>query len=263
MAKYLATSLAMEKVVSVPRVMSNCFPISTISMSLVGSLSKSTILPASLAAWVPLFMATPTSACASAGASLVPSPIMATKRPSCCSLMMYCILSSGLASAIKSSTPAFSAINLAVKGLSPVTITVLMPILRRRSKRSLMPGLIMSCNSMTPITFSFSATTSGVPPLLEICWTILAVSSGKTFPATWLKFRMASEAPFRMRVVPKSIPELRVSAVNFIKRGFSTLKENGSTPANSTMDFPSGVSSAMELRATARIKACVSTPFAG
>ena len=61
-AKYLATSLAILKVVSVPRVISNCLPISTISISFVGSLSKSTILPASLAACVPLFIATPTFA---------------------------------------------------------------------------------------------------------------------------------------------------------------------------------------------------------
>ena len=61
-AKYLATSLAMENVVSVPRVISNCLPISTISISFVGSLSRSTMLPASLAACVPLFIATPTSA---------------------------------------------------------------------------------------------------------------------------------------------------------------------------------------------------------
>ena len=39
------------------------------------------MLPASLAAWVPVFMATPTSACASAGASLVPSPVIATRWP--------------------------------------------------------------------------------------------------------------------------------------------------------------------------------------
>ena len=36
MAKYFATSLAIEKVVSEPRVISSCLPISTISMSLVG-----------------------------------------------------------------------------------------------------------------------------------------------------------------------------------------------------------------------------------
>ena len=81
-AKYLATSLAMENVVSDPRVMSSCLPTSTISINLVGFESRSTMLPASLAAWVPEFMATATSACAKAGASLVPSPVMATKRPS-------------------------------------------------------------------------------------------------------------------------------------------------------------------------------------
>ncbi len=81
MAKYLATSLAMLKVVSAPRVIRSCLPIATISMSLVGLESRSTMLPASLAAEVPVFMATPTSAWASAGASLVPSPVMATSLP--------------------------------------------------------------------------------------------------------------------------------------------------------------------------------------
>ena len=62
MAKYFATSLAIENVVSAPRVISSCLPISTISMSLVGLESRSTMLPASRAACVPVFMATPTSA---------------------------------------------------------------------------------------------------------------------------------------------------------------------------------------------------------
>ena len=64
------------------------------------------MLPASFAACVPVFMATPTSACASAGASLVPSPVIATSRPPACSRLISAILSSGLASARKSSTPA-------------------------------------------------------------------------------------------------------------------------------------------------------------
>ena len=80
-AKYLATSLAMLNVVRDPLVISSCFPIFTISISLVGEESRSTILPASLAAWVPVFMATATSAWARAGASLVPSPVMATRCP--------------------------------------------------------------------------------------------------------------------------------------------------------------------------------------
>ena len=99
MAKYLARSLATEKVVSAPRVISSCLPISTMSISLVGSESRSTMLPASLAAAVPVFIATPTSACASAGASFVPSPVMATSRPPSCSRRINAILSSGVASA--------------------------------------------------------------------------------------------------------------------------------------------------------------------
>ena len=50
MAKYFATSLAIENVVSEPRVISNCLPISTTSMSLVGLESRSTMFPASFAA---------------------------------------------------------------------------------------------------------------------------------------------------------------------------------------------------------------------
>ena len=96
-AKYFATSFAIENVVSAPRVIRSCLPISTISMSLVGFESRSTMLPASLAAVVPVFIATPTSACASAGASLVPSPVIATSLPSACSRLISAILSSGVA----------------------------------------------------------------------------------------------------------------------------------------------------------------------
>src|SRR5580698_5435689 len=61
-AKYFATSFATENVVSAPRVISSCFPISTISISFVGFESRSTMFPASFAACVPVFIATPTSA---------------------------------------------------------------------------------------------------------------------------------------------------------------------------------------------------------
>src|SRR3982074_1407828 len=60
-AKYFATSLAIENVVSAPRVIRSCLPISTISMSLVGLESRSTMLPASRAATAPVFIATPPS----------------------------------------------------------------------------------------------------------------------------------------------------------------------------------------------------------
>ena len=108
-AKYLATSLAMLKVVSAPRVMSICLPVSTTSISFVGFESRSTMLPASFAAWVPVFMATATSAWASAGASLVPSPVMATSRPSAWMSRISFSLASGVAWARKSSTPGLGA----------------------------------------------------------------------------------------------------------------------------------------------------------
>ncbi len=143
-AKYLATSLAIEKVVSAPRVISSCLPTSTISISFVGLESRSTMLPASRAAWVPVFMVTPTSAWARAGASLVPSPVIAISRPSACCCFISSSLRSGVASARKSSTPASSAIFAAVRRLSPVTMIVRMPIARSWSKRALIPSLTMS-----------------------------------------------------------------------------------------------------------------------
>ena len=96
-AKYFATSFAIENVVNAPRVINSCLPISTTSISFVGLLSRSTMLPASFAACVPVFIATPTSAWANAGASLVPSPVIATSLPPSCSRLMSAILSSGVA----------------------------------------------------------------------------------------------------------------------------------------------------------------------
>src|SRR6202453_3870760 len=83
-ATYFATSFATEKVVSAPRVIKSCLPISTTSISFVGFESRSTMFPASFAACVPAFIAKPTSACANAGASLVPSPVIATNFPFPC-----------------------------------------------------------------------------------------------------------------------------------------------------------------------------------
>ena len=225
------------------------------------------MLPASLAACVPLFIATPTSACASAGASFVPSPIMATSLPACCSRRIYSILSSGLASAMKSSTPACSAIYLAVSGLSPVTITVFTPILRRRSKRSRIPVLMMSCNSITPLICSFSETTSGVPPFSEILRTILSTSGEKTLPAFSAMARIASEAPLRMRRPSgMSTPEQRVSAVKPTIRTPTKsvwLNRKPCSRPSSTMDLPSGVSSAAEERTQSRRKSLGLTPLTG
>ena len=110
------------------------------------------MLPASLAADVPEFIATPKSAWASAGASLVPSPVIATSRPPSCSRPDQASLSSGVASARKSSTPASAAMARAVRGLSPVIITVRMPMRPQLVEPLRMPGLTTSLRWMTPST---------------------------------------------------------------------------------------------------------------
>ncbi len=226
-------------------------PISTISMSLVGLESRSTMFPASLAAEVPVFMATPTSAWARAGASLVPSPVIATSLPPSCSFLISAILSSGVASARKSSTPDSSAMALAVSGLSPVIITVLMPILRISANRSEMPSLTMSFRWITPsaraVPFARSATTSGVPPTAEMPSTIGPRSSGGVPPLARIHSRTALDAPLRTCLLSaRLIPLIRVCAVN------STNSAPASSPscrsrrpywflASTTMDRPSGV----------------------
>ena len=122
------------------------------------------MLAASLAADVPLFIASPTSDCASAGASLVPSPVIATRWPSACCVRMNAIFSSGVACAMKSSTPASLAMVAAVRGLSPVIITVLMPIRRNSANRSTRPSLTVSLSSMMPRTRPSLSRMSGVAP---------------------------------------------------------------------------------------------------
>ena len=198
MAKYFATSLAIEKVVSDPRVMSSCLPISTMSINLVGFESRSTMLPASLAAVVPVFIATPTSAWASAGASFVPSPVIATSLPPSCSCLMRAIFASGVASARKSSTPASWAIAAAVSGLSPVIMTVRIPIWRISSNFSRMPCFTTSLSSMTPTMSAPSATTSGVEPARDTRSTMASRSGGIVPPCSCTQRFTESPAPFRI-----------------------------------------------------------------
>ena len=93
MAKYLATSLAMEKVVSAPRVMSNCLP-----MPRFNEFGRVAVqinhVAGFLGRLVPVFIATPTSACARAGASFGAVSGHGDQRPRLFCLM-YASLSSG------------------------------------------------------------------------------------------------------------------------------------------------------------------------
>ena len=61
-----------------------------------------------------------------------------------------------------------AAIDAAVSGLSPVIMTVRMPIRRSSAKRSRMPALMMSLRCSTTSRRPFSDTASGVPPARAI-----------------------------------------------------------------------------------------------
>ena len=79
--------------------------------------------------------------------------------------------------------PASAAIAAAVSGLSPVIMTVLMPIRRSSPKRSLMPPLTMSLSWMAPSTRAPSATTRGVAPAFEMVSTVRRTSGGTAPPS--------------------------------------------------------------------------------
>ena len=86
---------------------------------------------ASIATSVPVPIAIPTSAWASAGASLRPSPTIATRRPCFCSFLTKSAFCDGNTSATTSSMPTSLATAAAAFFESPETIITLRPIFRR------------------------------------------------------------------------------------------------------------------------------------
>ncbi len=106
-AKYFATSFAIENVVSAPRVISNCLPISTISMSFVGIRVEIDHVPGFLCRLRAGVHRDSDVGLRQRGASLVPSPVIATSLPSACSRLISAILSSGVASSEKVVNPRF------------------------------------------------------------------------------------------------------------------------------------------------------------
>jgi hypothetical protein len=102
----------------------------------------------------------------------------------------------------------------AVRRLSPVIMTVLIPMARKRSKRSFNPPFTMSLRCTTPIARRFSATASAVPPAREIRSTSAFTEGGSASP---IYSAMASAAPLRMLRPSMSTPLILVSALNGTK----------------------------------------------
>jgi len=149
---------------------------------------------------------------------------------------------------MKSSTPASDAIVAAVTGLSPVTITVLMPMARKALKRSLMSGLTISFRWMTPTRLLPSQTASGVPRRCGQCGRPPAGTNGGVASLLMpTRLRIASTAPLRTERPSTSVPETRVCAANGMILASRSFRSGSARPyllfAKATIDRPSGVSS--------------------
>ena len=194
-------------------------------------------------------------------------------------------LSSGVACARKSSTPDSAAIAAAVSGLSPVIITVRMPICRNSEKRSRMPPLTMSFRWITPSSRPSLATASGVPPSLAmrsaitvvwrtaseigaarnaVCAPPPALRRSGPLPPPSANAIIESTAPLRIETPSTSMPLIRVCAENGTKLALSGAISRARKPyfslAKTTIERPSGVSSESEASCAASASSASSTP---
>ena len=121
----------------------------------------------SIATSVPDPMAMPTSAAASAGASLTPSPAIATTRPCAFKSATTWLLRSGRISASTSVMPSFAATARAVTLLSPVNITTRMPDLRKASSAACVVDFTASAMANIPAALPSMAAKMALAPSLR------------------------------------------------------------------------------------------------
>ena len=118
----------------------------------------------STATSVPAPMAIPKSACASAGASLTPSPTMATRLPASMSSLTLAALSPGSTSAMTLVMPSSAAIRAAVAALSPVSITTSTPRSRNSATAAAEVGRTASAMPKTATARPSTAASTEVLP---------------------------------------------------------------------------------------------------
>ncbi len=123
---------------------------STAVTASIRSLFISTTSADSMATSVPAPMARPTSDRARAGASLMPSPTMATFLPWACNSAMTFSLSWGSTSATTSVKESSFAIALAVRRLSPVSMTTSSPSSRMALMAAAEVGFTISATATSP-----------------------------------------------------------------------------------------------------------------
>ena len=117
-----------------------------------------------IATSVPVPIAIPTCACANAGASLMPSPAIATMRPSACSCFTISAFCSGNTSATTRLIPSLRATTSAVTRLSPVSMTNSNPTACKARTASSVDSLIGSATPIKPAGLPSTATNITVCP---------------------------------------------------------------------------------------------------
>src|SRR6266545_1306793 len=144
---------------------------------------------ASMATSVPLPMAIPRSAWTSAGASLTPSPTIATVLPWACRRAISPTLSAGMTSASARSMPTLAAIAAAVVWLSPVSMATSRPMACSRATCSAAPGLSVSATASTPRTSPSQPAHTTVLPCRSSRSAAASSPSGTPSPASAASLR--------------------------------------------------------------------------
>ena len=166
---------------------------------------------ASMATSVPAPMAMPTVARFNAGASLMPSPTMATV-PRSSRRRITASLPSGSTPAMTSSTPASRPMALAVRALSPVSITTRMPMFCSSFTAWAESGLMASATAIRPKTVSFSPKYRGVLPCsANVCPCASRAGERANLPPMNFPEPPQRVLPFRRAVSP--LPESTAKSV--------------------------------------------------
>ncbi len=165
----------------------------------------------------------------------------------------------------------------AVSALSPVIMTVRMPMRRSSANRSRMPSFTTSLSWTTPSTRgpsqSCTATSSGVPPAAATESANIRACGGTWPPRSSTQVMIWAAAPLRMvQAAPlsqrRSMPLIRVRAVNSTNCAWASSPCAGARRpyfflACTTMERPSGVSSASDDSWAASARCSSSTPGSG
>ncbi len=167
------------------------------------------VIPAlSMATSVPVPIAMPTSAAARAGASLTPSPAMATTWPSACRRRTTSAFCSGSTSATTSSRPRERATACAVTRLSPVSMITRSPSACSRRIASGVLGLIGSATPSRPTASSPTTRNITVWPSARRASTRAASCPAST-PSSWSRRGLprATCLPATVPITPRPVSE--------------------------------------------------------